>query len=67
MKYPERLNTREEETLKKIEYWMDDDINAMISGGYIVSCATLLSIFIMDFHNHNYCNVSHPNELQFFS
>jgi len=46
MKYPERLNTREEETLKKIEYWMDDDINAMISGGCNVSCATLLSIFM---------------------
>ena len=46
MKYPERLNTREEETLKKIENWMDDDIKAMISGGCNVSCATLLSIFM---------------------
>jgi len=27
----------------------------------------ILRAINMDFHNHNYCNVSHPNELQFFS
>lgn len=47
MKDPGRLNTREEETLEKIEDWMDDDIKAMISGVCNVYCATLLSI-VMD-------------------
>ena len=42
----ERLNEKEEEILKMIEDWMDNDIKAMISGKCNVSCATLLSIFM---------------------
>jgi len=42
----ERLDKEEEKILKRIEDWMNHDIEAMISGGCNVSCATLLSIFI---------------------
>jgi len=40
----ERLDKEEEKILKRIEDWMNHDIEAMISGGCNVSCATLLSI-----------------------
>lgn len=40
------LSPEEETILKRIENWMDDDIEAMISGKCNVSCATLLSIFM---------------------
>jgi len=40
------LSQEEEEILKMIEDWMDNDIKAMISGKCNVSCATLLSIFM---------------------
>lgn len=42
----ERLDKEEEKILKRIEDWMNHDIEAMISGGCNVSCATLLSIFM---------------------
>ena len=40
------LSEEEEKILKKIEDWMDHDVETMISGGCNVSCATLLSIFM---------------------
>ncbi len=40
------LSPEEEKILKRIEKWMDDDIEAMISRKCNVSCATLLSIFM---------------------
>jgi len=40
------LSEDEEEILKQIEKWMDNDIEAMIKDGCNVSCATLLSIFM---------------------
>ena len=46
MKDPEKLDKKEEKILKRIEDWMNHDIEAMISGGCNVSCATLLSIFM---------------------
>ena len=42
----ERLGKEEENILKGIEDWMNHDIEAMISGGCNVSCATLLGIFM---------------------
>ncbi len=45
MEDPERLDKGEEEILKRIEDWMNHDIETMISGRCNVSCATLLTIY----------------------